>query len=191
MSRRLTVVAGAFCVIQIIAGGICAAGQMNPYDSQVAEKIEQLKTGTPKERGLAAEALGYLRAYSSAEALTKALGDDSAEVRREAATALAWCGARSEVAPLLDLLDDSDWVVRQAAWVALTNLTAMEWPYDALAEDDERRGQVAVWCKWWEKASETGCERSRTHSRKLTRWVGCPVLPRMPGPFSSPLPKKT
>jgi hypothetical protein len=67
MSRRLTVVAGAFCVIEIIAGAICAAGQMNPYDSQVAEKTEQLKTGTPKERALAAEALGYLRAYSATE----------------------------------------------------------------------------------------------------------------------------
>ena len=154
MSRRLTVVVVAFCVIQIITGAICAAGQINPYDSQVAEKTEQLRTGTPKERTLAAEALGYLRAYSSAEALAKALGDDSAEVRREAATALAWCGARSEVTPLLDLLDDSDWVVRQAAWVALTNLTGMEWPYDAIAEDGERRGQVAVWRKWWEKASQ-------------------------------------
>ncbi len=154
MSRRLTVVARAFCVIQIITGAICAAGEMNPYDSQVADKTEQLKTGTSKERALAAEALGYLRAYSSADALAEALGDDSAEVRREAATALAWCGARSEVAPLLDLLDDSDWVVRQAAWVALTNLTGMEWPYDALGEDGERRGQVDVWRKWWEKASK-------------------------------------
>ena len=58
MSRRLTVVVVAFCVIQIITGAICAAGQINPYDSQVAEKTEQLRTGTPKERTLAAEALG-------------------------------------------------------------------------------------------------------------------------------------
>jgi hypothetical protein len=58
------------------------------------------------------------------------------------------------VKALLKTLDDSDWVVRQAAWVSLTNLTGMELPYDALAEDSERRRQVAVWRKWWKKASK-------------------------------------
>ena len=48
--------------------------------------------------------------------------------------ALAWCGGREAVAPLLVALDDRDWVTRQAAHVALTNLTGMEKPFDAVTQ---------------------------------------------------------
>lgn len=122
---------------------------LNPYDRQVAEQTEKLRSPRAAVRAGAAEALAYLRAYSAAGALTDSLDDASAEVRREAVMALAWCGSRKHVTPLLAALDDVDWVVRQAAWVSLTNLTGMEWPFDALAGPKVRRAQAKVWRRWW------------------------------------------
>jgi HEAT repeat protein len=121
----------------------------NPYDIQVAERIDKLKSPLADIRAGAAEALGFLRAYSAADALVESLSDTSAKVRQEAAMSLAWCGDRRHIEPLLDALDDKDWTVRQAAWVSLTNLTAMQWPFDALAKPSVRRGQAEQWRDWW------------------------------------------
>ncbi|MFQ5810212.1 MAG: discoidin domain-containing protein, partial [Armatimonadota bacterium] len=122
---------------------------MSPYQRQTAEQTELLASAkAPEARAAAAEALGYLRNYGAADALARALGDSEALVRREAALALAFCGAREHLRPLARALDDSDWVVRQSAWVALTNLTGMEWPFDALAAPAVRSAQVRRWHDW-------------------------------------------
>ena len=63
--------------------------------------------------------------------------------------ALARCGGRASVAPLLRALDDKVWLVRQAVHIALTNLTGMELPYESLAPADERRDQASAWRNWW------------------------------------------
>jgi len=63
--------------------------------------------------------------------------------------ALAWCGSREAVGPLLDALDDRDWFVRQAAHVSLTNLTGMEFVFHATAAPEERTAQASVWRDWW------------------------------------------
>jgi len=120
-----------------------------PYARQVAEQIAKMSSATPSVRAGAAEALGFLRAYAAAEALATALGDPVATVRREAAMSLGWCGGRRGVGPLLGRLDDADWTVRQAAWVALTNLTGMEMPFNALASPAARRVQAGAWRTWW------------------------------------------
>jgi HEAT repeat protein len=122
---------------------------VNPYDHQVAQQTDKLQAPSDKVRAGAAEALGYLRAYSAADALARALADDCAIVRREAALSLGWCGGRTAVQPLLNALDDRDWVVRQAAWVALTNITGMEFPFDALAKRSVRNEQLDKWGRWW------------------------------------------
>ena len=128
--------------------------QTGPYDLQVAEQVVKLRSQSYRVRAGAAEALGYLRAYTAADTLSEALGDRSEIVRREAAMALAWCGGRNHVRPLLLALDDEDWVVRQAASVALTNLTAMELSFDALAKPGVRKRQAAAWRAWWIKAGQ-------------------------------------
>jgi len=51
---------------------------------------------------------------------------------------------------LLERLDDPDWTVAQAASLALTNLTAMDLPFDALASPEERRSQAERWRRWSE-----------------------------------------
>ncbi len=139
---------GALCVYLTVFSWTYA-GALNPYDRQVAEKVNSLGHADSGVRMRAAEALGYLRAYDAAEPLAGALGDRAAEVRCAAAISLGWCGGRGQVEDLLEALDDRDWTVRQAAWVALTNLTGLEWPYDALAGQDERAAQAARWRDWW------------------------------------------
>jgi HEAT repeat protein len=123
--------------------------EMSPYDRHVAEQTKKLQSDSDKVRAGAAEALGYLRAYSAADALIQALTDDYAIVKREAALSLGWCGNRTHVGPLLDALEDRDWVVRQAAWVALSNITAMEMPFDALGKRSVRYRQIQKWRQWW------------------------------------------
>jgi len=122
-----------------------SAGARNPYDRQVAERLESLRSRSPSARARAAEALGFLRAHQAEEALVRALHDPAPTARRNAALALRRCGGRAAVAPLLERLDAPHWTVAQAAWVALTNLTAMDLPFDALALPEERRSQAERW----------------------------------------------
>ena len=122
----------------------------NPFDAQVEALSSKLNAPQGEVRAGAAESLGYLRAYWAGKALAGLVREDDApEVRREAAMALAWCGGREEVSSLLGALDDPDWTVRQAAWVSLTNLTGMEWPYDGQAPVEVRTEQAAQWRDWW------------------------------------------
>ena len=127
---------------------------INPYDRNVADQVEKLRSPSFHVRAAAAEALGYLRAYGGADDLVRTLGDEHANVRREAAMSLAWCGSKEQLKPLVDALDDSDWTVRQAAWVSLTNLTGMEWPFDALTKAKLRKQQVNRWRTWCKKVPD-------------------------------------
>lgn len=125
---------------------------LRPYERQVAEQVAKLADASPLVRGRAAEALGSLRAYRAEDALVARLADSAAEVRRQVALSLGWCGGRRAVASLLERLEDPDWLTRQAAHVALTNLTGMELPYNALAQDAERQRQAQAWRDWWKHA---------------------------------------
>jgi HEAT repeat protein len=126
-----------------------AEASSGPYARQVAEQTAKLRSHSEHTRAGAAEALGFLRAYDAEESLIERLFDKSACVRRQVAMALAWCGSRKAIAPLLDALDDADAVTRQAAHVALTNLTGMEFPFDTMAPSPKRTAQSTVWRDWW------------------------------------------
>jgi len=92
--------------------------KVNPYDRQVDAQIARLRADSPRLRAGAAEALGFLRAYRSADALVAALNDKATGVRREAAMALAWCGGWPAANDLRSALDEDD-SVRAAAAAAL------------------------------------------------------------------------
>lgn len=121
----------------------------NPYDRQIDRALAQLADPQPARRATALEQLGFLRAYRAEPACLAALHDTYPSVRRQAAMALAWCGSRNAVAPLLAGLDDHDWLVRQAAHASLSNLTGMEFPFDGLAEAEIRTAQAGGWREWW------------------------------------------
>ena len=126
-----------------------AAPVQSLHDATVADLVADLSAPDPSLRAAAAENLGFLRAYTAAGALAAATSDSSGEIRREACLSLAWCGGRTQVPTLLKALDDRDWSVRQAAWVALTNLTGMEFPFDSLAAAEIRTRQARHWRDWW------------------------------------------
>ena len=148
---RWTACAVVFLHVYSAAINPAAAGAVSgPYALQVAEQTARLKSSSPSVRAGAAETLGFLRAYSSEPMLIDLLEDSSPRVRREAALALAWCGSRTAVEPLLAVLNDSDWMTAQGAWVALTNLTGMQFSFDALLPRNQRDAQAAVWRNWWQ-----------------------------------------
>ncbi|TVS11379.1 MAG: hypothetical protein EA424_23925 [Planctomycetaceae bacterium] len=129
----------------------------NPFDRQGQEKIALLDADEAQARARAAQALGYMRYYPAESALIAALTrDDSAEVRRDAALSLGWCGGRRSLMPLVERLADDDWNVRQSAWVALTNITGMEYPFDALADRSVRNQTARVWRQWCSSIPEFG-----------------------------------
>ena len=157
--KRVSILAGAGSSIAAIVilkmyGGPVFTNAVDPFNRQVAEQIEKLNASSPDTRARAAESLGYLRAYSGAEALEKSLQDKSANVRRASALALAWCGGRPQVIALLKALEDEDWSVGQAASVALNNLTGLEPHFDAMTGPEVRREQAARWSRWWAEASK-------------------------------------
>ena len=126
-----------------------ASAPPGPYDRQVAENVAKLADAAPAVRARAAEALGFLRAYRAEASLVARLTDSAPEVRRQTALSLAWCGGRASLAALLERLDDPDWLTRQAAHVALCNVTGLELPFNSLAPDSERQQQAQTWRAWW------------------------------------------
>jgi hypothetical protein len=132
------IVAGILCVLCVVvrlAAPAEAHVPCDPYHHQGQEKIVALQSSDPGVRSRATQALGYMRYYPAEEALIEVLKSDrSEEVRRNAALSIGWCGGRRSLMPLVDRLADEDWNVRQSAWVALTNITGMEHPFDALAD---------------------------------------------------------
>ena len=119
-----------------------------PFDAQVSESIVGLESSEARIRYRSAERLGYLRSDAAESALLGVLRDDAAEVRRAAAMALGWCGTRLSLGPLTDALNDPDWTVRQAAHVSLSNLTGMEFVFNALGKLEERGRQAERWRQW-------------------------------------------
>ena len=136
--------------------GLCLAAEPAPaikpvcsYDRQMQENLTALGTApAAARRATAATALGVLRGYAAVEALTAGLKDPDPAVRRATVISLGLCGDRQHLGKLLESLDDADWTVRQAAGIALSNLTGMLLPFNGLAEAPERALEAKAWRDW-------------------------------------------
>ena len=114
----------------------------------------------------AAQRLGLFRDPAAAPALAGGLQDESREARVAAALALAACGGRESVAPLLDAMEDPDPWVAQAAVLALSNIMGGPAPFNAFADRPARRRQTAVWREWFERYPWESIEKTLiTHAR--------------------------
>ena len=122
-------------------------GSENMARQEIAVQLELLTGGKEPDRISAAQRLGLLRDRSTAAALAKALQDESREVRVAAAMALASCGTRESLSPLLATLTDSDPLVAQAASVALENLTGHSEPFQPFGPAKTRPARAECW-KW-------------------------------------------
>jgi HEAT repeat protein len=113
--------------------------------------VTQLRGNHDDLRISAAQRLGLFRDQSAEPALAEALTNQCREVRVAVAMALASCGTRGSVPPLLNALSDLDPLVAQAASVALENLTGHTEPFTAFAPPETRSAQTALWTTWFIK----------------------------------------
>lgn len=109
-ARTIVILCAMFC-------GLSASGADKTQD--VDALIQQLETGTDREREEAAEKLGDLGDNSAVEPLIRALEDKRAEVRWEASAALEAIADPRAFEPLIPLTQDKDWHVRANARDAL------------------------------------------------------------------------
>ena len=116
---------------------------------EVAELVARLSSEDEWFRITAAQRLGVFRDPAAAEALAKRQADKSREVRLAAAVALAACGTRESVRPMLAALDDPAPLVALAASVALENLTGHAEAFDPFAAPRRRAEQAAKWRAWF------------------------------------------
>jgi HEAT repeat protein len=121
------------------------------HGDEVAALTRQLQGDDEAFRISAAQRLAVFRDRSAAAALAQSLGSALREGRVAAAVSLAACGTRESVAPLLAALDDADPLVRQAAVMALENLTGHTEPFAAFATAEEREAQAEPWRTWFRR----------------------------------------
>lgn len=118
-----TIPAGAFLLMVVVQGIICASTLQNPtltpMQIAIEEQRQRLNSGEIEDRR---EALMRLRALQRPEAsrvALSALNDPVPIVRATAAAAVLWLPATESTAGLIPLLNDKDEFVRQQAAYAL------------------------------------------------------------------------
>lgn len=126
---------------------------------EVRELIGQLRGRDEGLRISAAYRLAIFRAAAAAPALAEALTRGSREARVAAAVALASCGTRESVQPLLEALGSEDPQVAQAAALALENLTAHAEPFNPYAAGEARQSAAGAWGRWFQTHSWADIER--------------------------------
>ena len=141
---------------------------------EVASLVATLNEADDDHRISAVQRLAIYRDDAAAPALAKCLKATNRELRVAAAVALATCGNRQSVEPLLDALEDRDPLVVQAAVVALENLTGHVEPVDAYADVPSRQIQMANWRHWfaetsWQAIEEDLIARLTDNDRDVVR----------------------
>src|SRR5262249_19036077 len=99
----------------------------------------------------AREALTDRLMLQDAAVLKELFQDDDAETRRAAALAYARKPGRTTIPDLIDLLDDPEPIVVQAAREALKEMTAQDYGPMPNASRTQRSLSRAAWYGWWLK----------------------------------------
>jgi hypothetical protein len=117
--------------------------------------VRMLQDPSPTERWSAVDGLGkVLETGESAVVphLLPMLKDSDTFVRMVAARILGDGKVNAAVGALIDALEDVEPSVREAALVALRDITGRDQGYDPLAAENERAKKVKLWRDWWKKA---------------------------------------
>jgi HEAT repeat protein len=119
----------------------------------LALAIPKLSVGAAQRE--ARDALAQRLTRMTAATLRDKMQDDDVEVRRAAALACGRKQATEHIPDLLQLLDDPEVAVIQAARTALKELTGEDFGPD---EESGRRGRAsaaAAWRKWWKEHADS------------------------------------
>ena len=127
---------------------------------EVAALVAQLVGQDEGMKISAAQRLSVFRDPRAAPALAECLSDTSREVRVAAAMALAACGTRESVQPLLAALVDTYPLVAQAAAVALENLAWHVEPFDSFAQVGQRKRQAEAWSQSFKNTTWDAIEKN-------------------------------
>jgi len=143
------------------------AGLNTPLGDTV-ELRRRLKDGDPERRVATLQRLALTRDLEAASAVASCLADTNREVRVVAALALAVCGTEREIPALERARHDPDWLVRQAATLALENFSGAEEGWirrlSSTNRDEVRRAAVALGHR------AAGEEARRALRDALVRW---------------------
>ncbi len=133
--------------------GINRHGQTESHDAsgkhEVAQLVAHLKGSDAGLKISSAQRLAIFRDPAAAPALRACLADVNREVRLAAVMALATCGTRDSVNPLLAALSDRDPVVAQGVSVALENLTGHSVAFNPFVPPNERGAEERKWRDWF------------------------------------------
>jgi len=151
-----------------------ATGPLATGTQEVAALMDQLQGSDTGLKISAAQRLSIFRDPAAAGVLAECLHDTNREVRVASAIAMAVCGTRESVIPLLESLTDPDPLVGQAAAIALENLTGHPRPFDAFAASDHKALQADAWRQWfgdagWEKIEQALVGQIQSPDRDVVR----------------------
>ncbi len=140
----------------------------------VAELITFLKGTDTDLKVSSAQRLGIFRDAAAAPALIDCLKDESREVRLAAVMAVATCGTRQSVEPLLAALSDRDPLVAQGASIALENITGHSEAFNPFVRANKRAAEDAKWRDWFaatsfDKIEAELVERMKSKDRDVVR----------------------
>lgn len=124
-------------------------------DAKGIDNTDALALAIPKMAGAiqreTRDALAQRLTRMKATTLRDKMQDDSVEVRRAAASACGHKKATEHIPDLLQLLDDPEVAVIQAARRALKELTAEDFGPDEAAGRRGRIAAAAAWRHWWQQ----------------------------------------
>lgn len=123
-------------------------GKGLPYTDALARAIAKLPTGARAE---ARDLLTQRLTRMTGATLQAKLHDEDGEVRRAAAGACARKQAREQVPDIIELLDDPDPGIVQAAHRALQSLSGCDFGPPERASTEQRLQAVSAWRGWSDK----------------------------------------
>lgn len=120
---------------------------IDPYTRHVRQTLQQAQSADSETRCVAYQNLGLLRSWTTADTLAKGMSDVSPRLRSAAAASLGLCGNKSHVDILVRALNDQDFWVRQAASVALENMTGETASFNASATPGTPASRIDSWTR--------------------------------------------
>ncbi len=143
---------------------------IDPYTRHVQQTLQQAQSADPETRRVAYHNLGLLRSTSAGDTLAKAVTETAPHNRSAAAASLGLCGNRSHLSVLIRALHDPNIWVRQAAHIALENLTGQTALFHAPASPGTPESKRESWVRIVEELQQDKADYSCVTNTAAPFW---------------------